>query len=254
MVWMAVAAVLVCVNLVSCSKDDQEKEIVKKLSKFTVENSSGRVEMTFNYDLEGRLQGAEQINYDGSNVTTNVYEFTWGENTIDFVMTKVEAEDWVENTTLTLENGLAKLQSEDYLFGVESTFAYDTLGRLVKTTRAYYDLTLGWEDNKLTSIKNANFMLGYNQSFEYESVSSLKGHNPLLPYRVGAGILFVAHPELAGLLTNQFSNETMMSLSNKGLYAVGEILDIDGDCGGFNLQWAWSSATAAAEDILREKQ
>ena len=57
-----------------------------------------------------------------------------------------------------------------------------------------------------------------------------------------------------GLLTNQFSSETMMSLSNKGLYAVGEILDIDGDCGGFNLQWAWSSATAAAEDILREKQ
>ena len=57
-----------------------------------------------------------------------------------------------------------------------------------------------------------------------------------------------------GLITNQFSNETMMSLSNKGLYAVGEILDIDGDCGGFNLQWAWSSATAAAEDILRVNQ
>ncbi len=31
----------------------------------------------------------------------------------------------------------------------------------------------------------------------------------------------------------------------KGLYIVGELLDIDGDCGGFNLQWAWSSGYIA---------
>lgn len=53
-----------------------------------------------------------------------------------------------------------------------------------------------------------------------------------------------------GLLTEQFLPDTMESKTNKGLYAVGEILDIDGDCGGFNLQWAWSSAAAAAEDII----
>lgn len=54
-----------------------------------------------------------------------------------------------------------------------------------------------------------------------------------------------------GLLTSQFNCETMMSNSNKNLYAVGEILDIDGDCGGFNLQWAWSSAFCAVESIIR---
>ena len=31
----------------------------------------------------------------------------------------------------------------------------------------------------------------------------------------------------------------------KGLYACGEVLDIYGDCGGFNLQWAWSSGRLA---------
>lgn len=31
------------------------------------------------------------------------------------------------------------------------------------------------------------------------------------------------------------------------LYFAGEILDIDGDCGGFNLQWAWSSGYVAGE-------
>ena len=52
-----------------------------------------------------------------------------------------------------------------------------------------------------------------------------------------------------GLDTEQFDPNTMMSREYKGLYAIGEILDIDGDCGGFNLQWAWSSALCAAEAI-----
>ena len=56
-----------------------------------------------------------------------------------------------------------------------------------------------------------------------------------------------------GLDTTQFSPETMESFSNKRLYAVGEILDIDGDCGGFNLQWAWSSAMCAADSILNKE-
>ncbi len=55
-----------------------------------------------------------------------------------------------------------------------------------------------------------------------------------------------------GLDTTQFDCETMMSKADKRLYAVGEILDIDGDCGGFNLQWAWSSAFCAAESILKD--
>jgi predicted flavoprotein YhiN len=41
----------------------------------------------------------------------------------------------------------------------------------------------------------------------------------------------------------------MESKDCKNLYCIGEILDIDGDCGGFNLQWAWSSAMAAANPI-----
>jgi len=53
-----------------------------------------------------------------------------------------------------------------------------------------------------------------------------------------------------GLATSGFNNKTMESLESKGLYAVGEILDIDGDCGGFNLQWAWSSAFCAVDSIV----
>ena len=57
-----------------------------------------------------------------------------------------------------------------------------------------------------------------------------------------------------GLDTDGFDEKTMMSRENKGLYAIGEILDIDGDCGGFNLRWAWSSAMCAAENIVKRNK
>jgi hypothetical protein len=34
-----------------------------------------------------------------------------------------------------------------------------------------------------------------------------------------------------------------------GLFLVGEILDVDGRLGGFNFQWAWASARAAADGL-----
>lgn len=48
-----------------------------------------------------------------------------------------------------------------------------------------------------------------------------------------------------GLDCSQFHPKTMESRLIPGLYAAGEVLDVDGDCGGFNLQWAWASGMAA---------
>ena len=48
-----------------------------------------------------------------------------------------------------------------------------------------------------------------------------------------------------GILTREFNDKTMESRLVPGLYACGEVLDIDGDCGGYNLQWAWSSGRLA---------
>ncbi len=48
-----------------------------------------------------------------------------------------------------------------------------------------------------------------------------------------------------GIVTEEFDPGTMESRLVPGLYACGEVLDIDGDCGGYNLQWAWSSGRLA---------
>lgn len=57
-----------------------------------------------------------------------------------------------------------------------------------------------------------------------------------------------------GADTLLFDPHTMECRHLPGLYAVGEVLDVDGDCGGYNLQWAWSSAMAASENILSDEE
>ena len=48
-----------------------------------------------------------------------------------------------------------------------------------------------------------------------------------------------------------FDVETLESRQESGLFAAGEVLDVDGDCGGFNLHWAWASAALVAREIIR---
>lgn len=50
-----------------------------------------------------------------------------------------------------------------------------------------------------------------------------------------------------GIDTREINPETLESKSIKNLFFAGEIIDVDGDCGGFNLQWAWSSGFVAAK-------
>lgn len=52
-----------------------------------------------------------------------------------------------------------------------------------------------------------------------------------------------------GIDVADFSDTTLESRLVPGLYAVGEVLDIDGDCGGYNLQWAFSSGRLAGENV-----
>lgn len=55
-----------------------------------------------------------------------------------------------------------------------------------------------------------------------------------------------------GLKTEAFDPTTMESKRHPGLYALGEVLDIDGDCGGFNLHFAWACANAFAAAVSKE--
>ncbi len=48
-----------------------------------------------------------------------------------------------------------------------------------------------------------------------------------------------------GIPLAEINSHTMESTVRNGLYLAGEMLDADGECGGYNLQWAWSSGYLA---------
>lgn len=58
-----------------------------------------------------------------------------------------------------------------------------------------------------------------------------------------------AEVTLGGVDTTEVSSKTMESKKQNGLFFVGEILDVSGHLGGFNFQWAWSSAHAASQFV-----
>lgn len=60
-----------------------------------------------------------------------------------------------------------------------------------------------------------------------------------------------AEVTLGGVHTNDLSSKTMEAKAQKGLYFIGEAVDVTGWLGGYNFQWAWSSAVAAGAAISR---
>ena len=58
-----------------------------------------------------------------------------------------------------------------------------------------------------------------------------------------------AEVALGGVDTDELSSKTMEVQRFPGLFFIGEVVDVTGHLGGFNFQWAWSSAVAAAEFV-----
>ena len=115
---------------------------------------------------------------------------------------------------------------EELLTGV----LHNRLGRVLTKAAGVHQLPLSIEDIKAIGRAVKEFEVELTEPLGMDSA------------QVTAG----------GVLTEQFDPQTMQSLLVPGLYACGEVLDIDGDCGGYNLQWAWSSGYCAGNHAGKE--
>ncbi|NFH81492.1 NAD(P)/FAD-dependent oxidoreductase [Clostridium botulinum] len=61
-----------------------------------------------------------------------------------------------------------------------------------------------------------------------------------------------AQVTLGGVNTKEIDDNTLESKIVKDLYFCGELMDVHGDCGGFNLQWAWSSGCLAGKSAAEK--
>ena len=136
----------------------------------------------------------------------------------------------------------------------------DLLGELVRRTDMPIltdDLLTGILHNRLGRVLTKTAGISGNQPVsalrkeELEQVcAAVKGFDMVLTEPLG---MDSAQVTAGGVLTSDFFPETMESKLVPGLYACGEVLDIDGDCGGYNLQWAWSSGRCAGYSAGKEK-
>jgi predicted flavoprotein YhiN len=82
---------------------------------------------------------------------------------------------------------------------------------------------------------------------ELEQIAAKLGAWQVVP--AGTEGYRTAEVTLGGVDTKEVSSKTMESLKSPGLYFIGEVLDVTGHLGGFNFQWAWASAHAAAQFV-----
>ena len=118
---------------------------------------------------------------------------------------------------------LTELPVEELLTGI----LHNRLGRVL--TRA-------------AGVKNKKFVKELSDYELQQVCGAVKGFEIELTEPMG---MDHAQVTAGGMRTEQFDPATMESRLIPGLYACGEVLDIDGDCGGYNLQWAWSSGRCA---------
>ena len=59
----------------------------------------------------------------------------------------------------------------------------------------------------------------------------------------------VAEVTVGGVDTHELSSKTFESKKVTGLYFIGEVLDVTGELGGYNLQWAWSSGYCCGQFV-----
>ncbi len=86
---------------------------------------------------------------------------------------------------------------------------------------------------------------------EEEMLAVLEGIKRFTLRVTGVNGFQQAQVTAGGADTGQFDPATLASRVVPGLFACGEVLDVDGDCGGYNLQWAWSSGWVAGTNAAK---
>ncbi|ONI39122.1 hypothetical protein AN639_06740 [Candidatus Epulonipiscium fishelsonii] len=119
-------------------------------------------------------------------------------------------------------------------------------------TNSLEQLFIGWINKKIATviIKNSNVgnINRLCNELEYEEIERLVNSIKSLRFDiVGTRGFKFAQTTIGGISLDDVNLETMESKVLKGLYITGEILDVDGDCGGYNLQWAWSTGYIAGK-------
>lgn len=147
---------------------------------------------------------------------------------------------WLPGENITI-NLLPALNANEYLHEAKINHPYKQLNTILSEMlpKRVVDIILPKElaEKKINAMSNKEIELIANQLNAWHILP-----NGTEGYRT-------AEVTLGGVDCNHVSSKTMEAMSVKGLYFIGEVLDMSGWLGGYNFQWAWSSGWAAGQVV-----
>lgn len=186
-----------------------------------------------------RIQGKVTMYIEGEEIRTNYGEFVF----TDYGISGIPIMQLSRYAAVGLSNNKKARIELDFYPDIDDKELLVLLRNRQKNCyyKDNYELLIGMINNKLAAYidRKSNgrleAMIRYMKKLPMEIVDTNSWDNA----QVTAG----------GVSTKEIDYHTMESKVSKGLYITGELMDIDGTCGGYNLQWAWATGYIAGNNV-----
>ena len=151
-----------------------------------------------------------------------------------------------ENVRINFLNSLNINSSKDFIEWMNKR-------NLLVKDRSIFELLEGVLNYKLVNVLLKKSKINNNMKWEELSLSSKNDlAENITSFEldiIGTNSFDKAQVCSGGIPLNEIDVNDMQSLKVKGLYIIGELLDVDGDCGGYNLEWAWITGMVAGSRV-----
>lgn len=151
-----------------------------------------------------------------------------------------------ENVRINFLNSLNINSSKDFIEWMNKR-------NLLVKDRSIFELLEGVLNYKLVNVLLKKSKINNNMKWEELSLSSKNDlAENITSFEldiIGTNSFDKAQVCSGGIPLNEIDVKDMQSLKVKGLYIIGELLDVDGDCGGYNLEWAWITGMIAGSRV-----
>lgn len=235
----------------STGSDGSGYQLAKKLGHEIVEPVPALVQLTcsgnfFKYLKGIRSHGKITLFVDNKRIIEDIGEL----QLTDYGVSGIPVFQISRFASVALKNGKEVLVSIDFLPNLDKSILLETFtDKCFVKDKTIEEVLNGFLNQKLSStlIKEAKISLHKKMNtLHVKEREHLVSKIKELQVLVNSTKSFEQAQVCAGGVdTNEIHPETMESKIVPGLYFAGEIIDVDGACGGYNLQWAWSSGYLA---------
>ena len=139
----------------------------------------------------------------------------------------------------------------DFLPSVHDKLDFFTKRHKILKNYTWKDFGNGLINNKLWEELLSELKLDMNALVKVQEIKKIVSKVSDCKYLIKESAGFLrAQVSTGGVAISDIDLNTMESSLQKNIYFAGEVLDVDGICGGYNLHWAWASAYLAAKSIV----